>query len=406
MSSSSSDDDSPAAVEPTPAEETAVEKEPSLAEETAVEETAATTEETVPAIAAAAAPVIKTSSRASGSGPVVRFDISQSSSSTTIAQTAIESLKSILPNNIPSSLPSAPNPALTLLHDLETTAQITALLRRPSSGAGDDNLCRWLYDTFQSNNPDLKLVVLRFLPVLLGAYLSRVVSRRKSLAGFEAVLLSLYAHETNRRASQPLAVNIPDLTHPSIYHESKSPLKNNATALNLAVISPSLEPHGMVRSTKRARIVGVALELYYTKIDKIPETSKIEFCEFCRMWAGGGDDENGGFKKEEAAEAEEAEEEGIGRIPLPWEILQPVLRVLGHCLLGSNLITKCKKNESTPLFDAAIAAIRSLYLRSMHDINPKAILATGSLVRLGNMAMESADEIDYTEIPFQTVINL
>lgn len=162
----------------------------------------------------------------------------------------------------------------------------------------------------------------------------------------------------------------------------------------------------MVRSTKRARIVGVALELYYTKIDKIPETSKIEFCEFCRMWAGGGDDENGGFKKEEAAEAEEAEEEGIGRIPLPWEILQPVLRVLGHCLLGSNLITKCKKNESTPLFDAAIAAIRSLYLRSMHDINPKAILATGSLVRLGNMAMESADEIDYTEIPFQTVINL
>ncbi|XP_038879407.1 uncharacterized protein LOC120071285 [Benincasa hispida] len=403
MSSSSSDDDSPAAVEPTPAEEPAAEEKPTPAEETAIDETAAA-EETTPTIAAAEAPVIKTSSRASGSGPVVRFDISQSSSLTTIAKTAIESLKSILPN-IPSSLPSAPNPALALLNDLETTAQITALLRRPTSGAGDDNLCRWLYDTFQSNNPDLKLVVLRFLPVLLGAYLSRVVSRRKSLAGFEAVLLSLYAHETNRRASQPLSVNIPDLTHPSIYHESKSPLKNNATALNLAVISPSLEPHGMVRSTKRARIVGVALELYYTKIDKIPETSKIEFCEFCRIWASGGDDEKGKVKNEEAA-AEEAEEESIGRIPLPWEMLQPILRVLGHCLLGSNVTAKCKKNETTPLFDAAIAAIRSLYLRSMHDINPKAILATGSLVRLGNMAMESADEIDYTEIPYQTVINL
>lgn len=162
----------------------------------------------------------------------------------------------------------------------------------------------------------------------------------------------------------------------------------------------------MVRSTKRARIVGVALELYYTKIDKIPETSKIEFCEFCRIWAG--DVENRGVKKEEATVAvvEEAEEDGIGRIPLPWEILQPILRVLGHCLLGSNSIVKCKKKERTALFDAAIGAIRSLYLRSMHDINPKAILATGSLVKLGNMAMESADEIDYTEIPYQTIINL
>ncbi|KAL4025494.1 hypothetical protein IC575_013894 [Cucumis melo] len=403
-SSSSSDDDSPAAVEPTPAEETAENKEP----ETAIEEIAAPAdaEETTPTIAAVEAPVTKTSSRASGSGPVVRFDISQSSSLTTIAQTAIESLIPILPNTIPSSLSSAPNPALALLNDLETIAQITALLRRPTSGAGDDNLCRWLYDTFQSSNPDLKLVVLRFLPVLLSAYLSRVVSRRKSLAGFEAVLLSLYAHETNRRAGQPLSVNIPDLTHPSIYHESISPHKNNATALNLAVISPSLEPHGMVRSTKRARIVGVALELYYTKIDKIPETSKIEFCEFCRIWAG--DVENRGVKKEEATVAvvEEAEEDGIGRIPLPWEILQPILRVLGHCLLGSNSIVKCKKKERTALFDAAIGAIRSLYLRSMHDINPKAILATGSLVKLGNMAMESADEIDYTEIPYQTIINL
>lgn len=161
----------------------------------------------------------------------------------------------------------------------------------------------------------------------------------------------------------------------------------------------------MVRSTKRARIVGVALELYYTKIEKIPESSKIDFCEFCRLWAG-GDDESGGAKKDEREEEEEEEEEDIGIIPLPWEILQPILRVLGHCLLGSNLITKSKKNETTPLFKAAIAAIRSLYVRSMHDINPKAILATGSLMRLGNMAMESGDEVDYTEIPAQTVINL
>ncbi|XP_022922570.1 uncharacterized protein LOC111430539 [Cucurbita moschata] len=392
MSSSHADNGRPAGQETTTAQEAAA-QEPTPA---------VSAEETTPP--AAKQPTARHNRRTSGSGLVVRFDVSQTASLTSIAQSAIESLKLILPN-ISSALSAAPNPALALLHDTEVTAQITALLRSSTSGAGDDNLCRWLYDTFQSNNPDLKLVVLRFLPILLGAYLSRVVSRRKSLAGFEAVLLSLYAHETNRRASQPLTVNIPDLAHPSIYHETKSPLKYNATALNLAVISPSLEPHGMVRSTKRARIVGVALELYYTKIEKIPESSKIDFCEFCRLWAG-GDDESGGAKKDEREEEEEEEEEDIGIIPLPWEILQPILRVLGHCLLGSNLITKSKKNETTPLFKAAIGAIRSLYVRSMHDINPKAILATGSLMRLGNMAIESGDEVDYTEIPAQTVINL
>ncbi|XP_022136357.1 uncharacterized protein LOC111008088 [Momordica charantia] len=191
-------------------------------------------------------------------------------------------------------------------------------------------------------------------------------------------------------------------------------MKNNATALNLAVISPSLEPHGMVRSTKRARIVGVALELYYTKIEKIPESSKIEFCEFCEMWAGqdGEINRSDEIKGNESRNEEKNDEsngngEEMGRIPLPWEILQPVLRVLGHCLLGTSLISKCKKNETTtPLFNAAIAAIRRLYARSMHDINPKAILATGSLVKLGMMAMEPVDEIDYTEIPLQTVIHL
>lgn len=169
----------------------------------------------------------------------------------------------------------------------------------------------------------------------------------------------------------------------------------------------------MVRSTKRARIVGVALELYYTHIHKIPESSKIQFCQFCRVWAG-HDTLTAPAPAEEVEteavpepEMEEEEEGSTGRIPLPWEILQPVLRVLAHCLLGSNnkLIGKSERTR-TPLFQAAIAAVRSLHLRSTHDINPKAILATRSLVTLGNMALDSGDHIDYTEIPVQTVINL
>ncbi|GAV56498.1 Hyccin domain-containing protein, partial [Cephalotus follicularis] len=316
------------------------------------------------------------------------FIDSSSSPSLPKVQSAINSLASIL-TAIPPSLSSTQNPAFILLHDPDISSQISSLLHNPDSGAGDDNLCRWLYNTFQSTDPDLQLVVLRFLPIIAGIYLSRV-KLRKPLAGFEAVLLALYAHETTSRAGQPIVVNVPDLSHPSIYHESKTPLKNNvATGLSLAVVSPSLEPHGTVRSTRRARIVGVALELYYSKISQMPVRSKIDFCEFCEEWAGQYDSEHGDKEKPRM----------VGRICLPWELLQPVLRILGHCLLGTD-------NRDQELLDVACRACRSLYARSLHDINHKAILATGSLHRLAKLDTDPENNIDHTEIAINNVLSL
>lgn len=161
----------------------------------------------------------------------------------------MKALSEILPS-FPSSLLSSEDPSHNLLNNPEISSQITQLLRKPDSGAGDNSLCRWLYDTFQCAKPDLQLVVLKFLPHIAGVYLSRV-PLRKPLAGFEAVLLALYSHETAFRNGQAVTVNIPDLCHSSVYHESKAGAKNNVTELNLAVISPGLEPYGTVRSTRR-----------------------------------------------------------------------------------------------------------------------------------------------------------
>lgn len=213
-------------------------------------------------------------------------------------------------------------------------------------------------------------------------------------------MLSLYAHETTDRSGQPITVSVPDLSHPSIYHDAKDHLKNNSTKLNLAVISPSLEPYGTVRSTRRARIVGVALELYYSKIRAMPVGSKIVFCEFCEIWSG----QDGDLYKDDDEDGQENvgkewKNEGGIRIPLPWELLQPVLRILGHCLLGSDKVDK-------ELFDSARAACRSLYARSLHDINPRAILATESLLRLSKMSLDPKNKIDYTEIRMENVISL
>ncbi|KAL3523513.1 hypothetical protein ACH5RR_016347 [Cinchona calisaya] len=317
----------------------------------------------------------------------------------TKAQATIESLSSILPN-IPQSLISSETPATSLLDDPEIAREFSRLLRQPNSGLGDNNLCRWLYDTFQTNQPALQLVVLRFLPILAGVYLSRA-SLHKPLAGFEAVLLALYAHETTSRNGQAITVSIPDISHSSIYHETTKQIsKNVSTELNIAVICPSLEPHGTVRSTRRARIVGVALELYYSKISQMPVDSKIEFCEFCKIWAGENGDVYSAMEVlEEGNREKEKEGSKEGRINLPWEILQPILRILGHCLMGPE-----KNNKE--LSKAACDACRSLYARCLHDLNPKAILATGSLLKLAKMASELNDEDDHTEIAQTNVISL
>lgn len=326
--------------------------------------------------------------------PAPTYSHSSSLDSASKIRSAVQSLSHIL-----SSLPSSDDPSIALLHDPQVTSDISSLLRQTHSGAGDNNLCRWLYDTFQSSDPDLQLVVLRFVPVIAGVYLSRIGLKARR-AGFEAVLLALYAYETTSRAGQAMTVNIPILSQSSIYHESKAPPRKDAAEPHVAVLSPSLEPYGTVRSSRRARIVGVALELYYSKISQMPEWSKMDFCQFCRVWAG----QNGDMYKEgwvdqgkDASSGTVLESGGKekgggeGRIPLPWELLQPALRILSNCLLGPI------KNDE--LREAASAACRSLYARSLHDIDPKAILATESLLSLGKMNMESDSDFDPSDMP-------
>ncbi|GAB2300324.1 hypothetical protein Dimus_034360 [Dionaea muscipula] len=346
-------------------------------------------------------PAAAASPRAAAPPPTNNTQPTSSPSAQSKYKAAIDSLSPLLASNtIPPSVSSSSS---SLLHDPSISSQISALLRHPDSGAGDNNLCRWLYDTFQSSLPDLQLVILRYVPLIAGLYLSRCcISQHRPLAGFEAVLLALYAHETTSRSGEAITVTLPDLSNPSVYHESNAPVKNTATELNIAVLSPGLEPHGTVRSTRRARIVGVALELYYSKILQMPLGSKLEFCEFCKVWAG---PELGDIMAGDGTGDDDDDQHGGGRIPLPWELLQPCLRILGHCLMGGNRTTNKDDQE---LYDKACGACRCLYARALHDIDPKAILASRTLLNLINMEAEAeaADDLDPTEIKITRVISL
>ncbi|KAL3843746.1 hypothetical protein ACJIZ3_001149 [Penstemon smallii] len=329
------------------------------------------------------------------------------------ARSRIHLLSSLLPedqdNLSLSSLADTDRPARSLLLSSTAYSSLSAALSSPYSGSSDDPLCHWLYDTYLSSDADLRLVVLSYLPLLSAVYLHRIHHHPSnphnpvSLSGFEAVLLALYSSETKARNGKPITISIPDLSQPSLYHsprnaKSSNPNSSSKPNSSVGVFSPPLEPQIAVKSTKRACIVGVALDCYYKQISQMPSWSKLDFCKFAAVWAGRDcpctsdfdQDFGNGFRdNENEVDDIEIVTERVrdldiedARIPLPWELLQPVLRILGHCLLGPLNIDEVK--------DAASVAVRHLFARASHDLVPQAILATRSLIQLDRRAREAA----------------
>nr|XP_043620751.1 mucin-5AC [Erigeron canadensis] len=365
------------------------------------------------------------------------------------ARSRINLLSTLLPDPNPiSSLADSDSPANSLLSSFTAyDAVSTSLISSPFSGSGSDPLCNWLYDTFLSSDPNLRLVVLNFIPIISNLYLSRIYnynnhnnSTPPSLSGFEAVLLAIYSSETKARAGKPVTISIPDLSQPSLYHSprvsnqnsnsssasnygygskkkvSSSRVTASRPAATVAVVAAPLEPQTAIKSTKRATIVGVALDCYHRQIAQMPAWSKVDFCQFSAGWAGqdcacksefdesehvgvtsfedgiveNGNESEGSVVEEMKSLAIQGDNEdnngGVGvkgtRILLPWELLQPTLRILGHCLLGPLNTNEVK--------DAASVAVRCLYARGSHDLVPQAILATRSLIQLDKRAREAA----------------
>ncbi|MQL80190.1 hypothetical protein Taro_012640 [Colocasia esculenta] len=113
-----------------------------------------------------------------------------------------------------------------------------------------------------------------------------------------------------------------------------------------------------VKSMKRACIGAVTLDCYFKKISFMPSPSKVDLSEFAIAWTGigvsnvevGEGDEwhkerkmgkkawwFGAVKRVFSPESREKNNQIVqvlSRVPLPWELLQLVLRILGHYLLA------------------------------------------------------------------------
>ncbi|MCO5550872.1 hypothetical protein L7F22_004366 [Adiantum nelumboides] len=309
-----------------------------------------------------------------------------------------------------------------------------------------------------------------FIPAICGIYLSRMMSPAdESLAGFEAVLLALYTAETKARSGRPLVVHIPNLSLPSLYHAPRI-YCSSPREPRIGCISAALEPQVAVRATKRACIIGVALDMFGRNIAYMPTEAKIEACQCALRWASmscSKDQESldvnrrvyfssvcsdaaqrvldfdHRFESSPTRQMPQIEIAGPGelflgsraaalqgtsdqgqlvtvagsspkwssafrqsikvpgeqhlpsshvnnskfdfvsalvqagngaRIQLSWELVQPLLRILGHCLLAPLNSERVK--------EAALAAINALHQRASHDLLPEAMLATRSLKRL------------------------
>ncbi|KAH7291983.1 hypothetical protein KP509_29G045000 [Ceratopteris richardii] len=362
------------------------------------------------------------------------------------------------------NLQESERPARGLLDDEQVANAILSHLVDPLSGHGHDALCQWLYDTFQTGDPDLQAVVLRYVPALCGLYLPRIISRNdESLAGFEAVLLALYGAETKARQGCSLEINVPDLSQTSLYHTPRIP-STSSPLLHVGQLFAALEPQDTVKATKRACIVGVALDLFSRKIAAMPSQAKIDACQCAQRLARLSSSQEVSLNSLEYEDVilecgqrepmldsnhkpivdsseniSEIEILGPGelflgnkspsrnttphnqnavpetsvsskcsplikdmsltdpgpsktvnafdlgsslmqaghgaRIPLPWELIQPLLKILGHCLFAPS-------KNSEDVKKAASAAARMMYQRALHDVMPEAILATRSLLRL------------------------
>ncbi|KAG8088906.1 hypothetical protein GUJ93_ZPchr0011g28903 [Zizania palustris] len=379
-----------------------------------------------PAVGAgAASPSNSSSASASEPTPSWWESVSQ-------ARSRIVALSSILPPPAASdvaALAETDRPARALLRSPAAYDALSSALR--SGGGADDPACHWLYDTLLSPDPDLRLAALSFIPLLSSLYLHRLPpALPSSLSGFEAVLLAVYSSEAKNRQGKPVLVHVPDLSVPSLYHtplsspSSKSPRRQQPPPIRpspgnvvVGVLSPPLEPQAAVKSTKRAGIIGVAFEAYYAKISQMPPASKVDACNAVSTWAGqyckcrfeldekemdeeegnslgsvsplSSEAENGKALEEELARMPVNGDssgrncgEREGRVPLPWDLLQPVMRVLGHCLLAPL--------NPTEVRDAASEAVRVVYARACHDLVPQAILASRSLIELDKSACKAA----------------
>lgn len=113
------------------------------------------------------------------------------------------------------SPPSSPQPLPSLPPSLfSTTPKSHPKSTTPSnnltsnSGVGDNNLCRWLYNVIKSGDPNLQLIVLWFLPIIVGVYLSCVTLRKPLTGSYPSSMTFVWFYSFSRICHPSLKIGL------------------------------------------------------------------------------------------------------------------------------------------------------------------------------------------------------
>eukprot|EP00741_Cyanophora_paradoxa_P004235 tig00000789_g4112.t1 len=169
--------------------------------------------------------------------------------------------------------------ATRLMQDENFADTIFAKLARKQIGHKDDVFCQWLYEWYLTGNEGAQLLVLRFVPMLLFHYLTRLSHNDLPPAGVEALLVGIYNFDALRPASQQAPANtfrMPSASLSSPFHAGPS---GASAALETVTVEPPPQPIREMNAANRPLVARLCLSKFTSVISRIPLSSRIHFCE-------------------------------------------------------------------------------------------------------------------------------
>jgi len=286
-----------------------------------------------------------------------------------------------------------------LLNDENFSDAVYKRLNREDSGQENDSICMWMFDYFARDNPFCKIVIYKFVPILVWTYLSRY-SHGKYIPGIEAVLIGIYHYEVQKRGGKELTWNPPTIA----WKRSSDPKSRRNTAMSLTENSlkqldkqsnskkefleqslPIIEPQFHLAFHERQLIVRICLEFFNQNLIKFPLSTQFYFCEVVQMICLAGFP----FQKDEyeklsrfkpIVKEEKSKEFSLEtflrtseygpRISLSNETFQSLINGISWCLFNAPTEAKAQK------------AFACLQLRANYELIPEIMLSLNALSHL------------------------
>lgn len=147
-------------------------------------------------------------------------------------------------------------------------------------------ICNQLHSFYRSHLPELRRVVLQFVPNFIYIYLAAIAQgERKSTRSIETLLISIYNYEISNEDGQPKVVSfrMPVLAQPSMYHEEKTlhatDLKRWEVYCNKDVTWGPHQPIESLNAQNRPKVMTALMFVFNQQLSQIQKVALYHLCK-------------------------------------------------------------------------------------------------------------------------------